>query len=328
MAAAVKKGRYNCLKHHQLINQRQISRYNCRYKYTLIWLLVYYSARVINLVIMMQVRFSKMHGLGNDFVVIDNVTDNIFITTEQIKKLADRNFGIGFDQLLLIEPPYDPDLDFHYRIFNADGGEVNQCGNGARCFARFVKMKGLVNKQKIRVSTKGGKLTLFLERDGTVSVNMGEPNFDPKLIPFTANKVEATYILRAADQTLLCGVVSIGNPHCVITVDDVDAVDVQTLGPLLEQHERFPERTNVGFMQVISPSEVKLRVWERGVGETLACGTGACAAVAIGQMQNKLGEKVTIKLPGGELTIRYKGIGDTIKMTGAATHVFDGTINL
>ncbi len=269
-----------------------------------------------------------MHGLGNDFIVIDTVTENIFVTTEQIKKLSDRNFGIGFDQLLLVEPPYDPDLDFHYRIFNADGGEVGQCGNGARCFARFVKMKGLVNKQKIRVSTKGGKLTLFLERDGSVTVNMGVPRFDPKQIPFKANKVEATYILRAAEQTLLCGVVSVGNPHCVITVDDIDAIDIDTLGPELEHHERFPERANIGFMQVLSPDRIKLRVWERGVGETLACGSGACAAVAIGHMQKKLSEKVTVILPGGELSIRYKGMGDSIRMSGPATHVFDGKINL
>lgn len=269
-----------------------------------------------------------MHGLGNDFMVIDNVTDNIFVTTDQIKKLADRNFGIGFDQLLLVEPPYDPDLDFHYRIFNADGGEVSQCGNGARCFARFVKMKGLVNKQKIRVSTKSGKLTLFIERDGNVTVNMGPARFEPQQIPFNANKTEATYILRAAEQTFLCGVVSLGNPHCVITVDDVDNVDINTLGPELEHHERFPERANIGFMQVLSADRIKLRVWERGVGETQACGTGACAAVVIGQMQNKLGEKVTVQLPGGELIIRYKGMGDNVKMTGPATHVYDGKINL
>ncbi|MFT4924800.1 MAG: diaminopimelate epimerase [Phenylobacterium sp.] len=276
----------------------------------------------------MQVCFSKMHGLGNDFVVIDNITDNIYVTAEQIKKLSHRHFGIGFDQMLLVEPPYDPDLDFHYRIFNADGNEVSQCGNGARCFAHFVKMKGLVNKQKIRVSTKGGKLTLFLERDGSVTVNMGVPRFEPKQIPFKANKAETTYILRVADQTLLCGVVSVGNPHCVITVDDVDDVDLATLGPLLEHHERFPEQANIGFMQIISPDKIKLRVWERGTGETMACGTGACAAVAIGQQQNKLNDKVTVCLAGGELNIRYKGMGDSIKMSGPAIHVYDGKVNL
>lgn len=269
-----------------------------------------------------------MHGLGNDFVVIDNVTDNVFVTPDQIRQLADRNFGIGFDQLLMVEPPYDPDLDFHYRIFNADGTEVGQCGNGARCFARFVKMKGLVQKQKIKVSTKGGKLTLFLEKDGNVTVNMGSPRFDPKQIPFKANKMEATYILRAADQTLLCGVVSMGNPHCVITCDDIEDIDIDTLGPVLSNHERFPEQTNVGFMQIIDNSTVKLRVWERGVGETLACGTGACAAVAVGQMQKKLGEEVSVELRGGTLKIRYKGMGDSVKMSGPATHIFDGKITL
>lgn len=276
----------------------------------------------------MQVCFSKMHGLGNDFVVIDNITDNIYVTAEQIRKLSHRHFGIGFDQMLLVEPPYDPDLDFHYRIFNADGNEVSQCGNGARCFAHFVKMKGLVNKQKIRVSTKGGKLTLFLERDGSVTVNMGVPRFDPKHIPFKANKAETTYILRVADQTLLCGVVSVGNPHCVITVDDVDSVDLATLGPLLEHHERFPEQANISFMQILSRDKIKLRVWERGTGETMACGTGACAAVAIGHQQNQLNDKVTVSLTGGELNIRYKGMGDSVKMSGPATHVYDGNVNL
>jgi diaminopimelate epimerase len=276
----------------------------------------------------MQINFSKMHGLGNDFMVIDNVTDNIFVTPEQIKQMADRNFGIGFDQLLMVEPPYDPDLDFHYRIFNADGSEVNQCGNGARCFAHFVKMKGLIQKQKVKVSTKGGKLTLFLERDGSVTVNMGTPRFEPKQVPFTANKIESTYILRVDEQTFLCGVVSMGNPHCVIMTEDVDSVDLDTIGPLLSQHERFPEQANIGFMQILTDDKIKLRVWERGVGETLACGTGACAAVVIGHLQKKLGEEVTVQLPGGELSIRYKGMGDSVKMSGPTTHIFDGSINL
>jgi len=269
-----------------------------------------------------------MHGLGNDFMIVDNVTDNVYITNEHIKQMSDRNYGIGFDQLLVVEPPYDPDLDFHYRIYNADGSEVGQCGNGARCFARFVKMKGLVNKQKIRVSTKGGKLTLYLDRDGNVTVNMGPAKFDPKQVPFKANKTESTYILRAEDQTFLCGVVSMGNPHCVVNVEDVDDVDIETVGPLLSNHERFPEQANVGFMQIVANNRIKLRVWERGVGETLACGTGACAAVAIGQLQKKLSEEVKVELPGGELKVRYKGQGDSVKMTGPATHVFDGKINI
>lgn len=276
----------------------------------------------------MQINFSKMHGLGNDFVIIDNVTNNVFITMDQIKHMAHRHYGIGFDQLLVVEPPYDPDLDFHYRIFNADGKEVNQCGNGARCFARYVSMKGLVNKQKIQVSTKSGKLVLYLNHNGDITVNMGHADFEPKRIPFKANNIEKTYILRAADQTFLCGVVSIGNPHCIIQCDDLNQLDINKIGPLLEKHERFPEQTNVGFMQINSPNHINLRVWERGVGETLACGSAACAAVVIGQQQKKLDKQVTVALTGGNLQIRYKGLGDTIMMTGPATHVYDGKINI
>ncbi len=267
-----------------------------------------------------------MHGLGNDFVVIDNVTQNVFLSRDQIRKLADRNFGIGFDQLLMVEAPYSPDLDFHYRIFNADGTEVEQCGNGARCFARFVRMKGLTNKHKVQVSTKGGNLTLFIEKDGQVTVNMGKPNFAPSAVPFRANKQENTYIIRADDHTVFCSAVSMGNPHGVIVVDDLDNANVETLGPLLEQHERFPERANIGFMQVISPEHVKLRVWERGAGETLACGTGACAAAVVGITLGKLAETVRVDLPGGSLHIRWDGQGQNVKMTGPAEHVFDGQI--
>ena len=276
----------------------------------------------------MLVNFSKMHGLGNDFMVIDNVTQSIYLSTEQIKKLADRNFGIGFDQLLIVEPPYDPDLDFHYRIFNADGSEVAQCGNGARCFARFVRMKGLINKTKIKVSTQSGKMTLFIERDGNISVNMPVPRLEPKQVPFTAQKMEGTYILRSETETVLCGVVSMGNPHCVITVDSVAQAPVETLGHELSHHERFPKQTNVGFMEVVSPELIKLRVYERGAGETLACGSGACAAVVIGQMQKKLAKQVTVELPGGQLRIYWKGPGNPVKMSGPATHVYDGQITI
>ena len=218
----------------------------------------------------MQVQFSKMHGLGNDFMVIDNVTQNVFFSKEKIQQLANRNFGIGFDQLLMVEPPYDPEQDFHYRIFNADGSEVEQCGNGARCFARFVKQKGLINRNKIVVSTKAGKMVLYLEKDGQVTVNMGKPDFVPANIPLKANKQENTYILRLDDKTLFCGAVSMGNPHCVIEVENVDTADVLDIGPLVESHERFPERVNVGFMQIINESHIRLRVFERGSGETLA----------------------------------------------------------
>ena len=276
----------------------------------------------------MQIQFSKMHGLGNDFVVIDNVTQNVFFSKEKIQQLSDRNFGIGFDQLLMVEPPYDPDQDFHYRIFNADGSEVSQCGNGARCFARFVKMKGLTNRNKIVVSTKAGRMVLYLEKDGQVTVDMGVPRFEPNLVPITANKREKTYILRAQEQTFFCGAVSMGNPHCVLLVDDVQTAEVDTMGPMLEKHERFPEGANVGFMQIINHSHIKLRVFERGVGETLACGSGACAAVAVGQLQNRLSKDVRVDLPGGSLKIRWQGNDNVLKMTGAAEHIFDGYINL
>ncbi len=276
----------------------------------------------------MQVQFSKMHGLGNDFVVIDNVTQNVFFSKEKIQQLADRNFGIGFDQLLVVEPPYDPEQDFHYRIFNADGSEVSQCGNGARCFARFVKMKGLINRNKIVVSTKAGRMVLYLEKDGQVTVNMGKPIFEPSQIPLKANKEELTYIIRAGDHTLFCGAASMGNPHCVLEVENVDTADVETVGPLMERHERFPEGVNVGFMQVVNPEHIRLRVFERGAGETLACGSGACAAVAVGQIQGKLGKDVRVDLPGGSLRIRWQGRDNVLKMTGPAEHVFDGIINL
>ncbi len=267
-----------------------------------------------------------MHGLGNDFMVIDNVTQNVFLTQANIQSLANRNTGIGFDQLLIVEPPYDPDLDFHYRIFNADGSEVAQCGNGARCFAKFVRIKGLTNKTKIKVSTHTGKMVLYVEKDGTVTVTMPVPKFEPKMVPFTAQKVENTYILRSEQETVLCGVVSMGNPHCVITVDSVDIAPVSTLGKDISHHERFPEQVNVGFMEVLSPNHIKLRVYERGSAETLACGSGACAAVVVGQVQQKLGKQVTVDLLGGQLKIFWKGAGNPVKMTGPATHVYDGQI--
>ncbi|KII80254.1 diaminopimelate epimerase [Vibrio renipiscarius] len=275
----------------------------------------------------MHFHFSKMHGLGNDFMVVDCITQNIFFSPDLIRRLADRYTGVGFDQLLVVEAPYDPETDFHYRIFNADGSEVEQCGNGARCFARFARMKGLTNKYSISVSTKKGKMILMIEEDDQVTVNMGEPEFEPNKIPFKAKQMEKTYIIRTENHTLFCGTVSLGNPHVVTVVDDVDTAEVETLGPLLESHERFPERVNAGFMQVLNRNEVKLRVYERGTGETQACGSGACAAVAVGVSQGLLDEHVTVYLPGGSLSIRWKGVGHPLYMTGPASHVYDGQIN-
>jgi len=273
-------------------------------------------------------QFSKMHGLGNDFMVVDAVTQNVYFSPELIRRLADRHTGVGFDQLLVVEPPYDPELDFHYRIFNADGGEVAQCGNGARCFARFVRMKSLTNKREILVSTQTGRMVLTITDDELVRVNMGEPDFDPQVVPFRATKMEKTYIMRVVEQTVLCGVVSMGNPHCVIQVDDVDSAPVGSLGPVLESHERFPERANIGFMQILDPAHIRLRVYERGAGETQACGSGACAAVAVGIQQGVLAEQVAVDLPGGRLQIGWKGPGNPLFMTGPATHIYDGFIHL
>ncbi|RTZ13769.1 diaminopimelate epimerase [Vibrio aquaticus] len=275
----------------------------------------------------MHFHFSKMHGLGNDFMVVDCITQNIFFSPDLIRRLADRHTGIGFDQLLVVEAPYDPETDFHYRIFNADGSEVEQCGNGARCFARFVRMKGLTNKYSVSVSTKKGKMVLNIEEDDQITVNMGVPVFEPSKIPFKAKQMEKTYILRTEDKTLFCGAVSMGNPHVVTVVDDVATAEVETLGPLLESHERFPERVNAGFMQVLDRNEVNLRVYERGAGETQACGSGACGAVAVGIVQGLLDEKVTVNLPGGSLKIQWQGPGKPLYMTGPATHVFDGQLS-
>ena len=276
----------------------------------------------------MQIQFTKMHGLGNDFMIVDCVTQNVFFSPDLIRRLADRHRGVGFDQLLVIEPPYDPDIDFHYRIFNADSSEVSQCGNGARCLARFVRMKSLSNKSNIKISTMTGQMTLKVEYDDSITVNMGEPIWQPAKIPFRANTEEKTYLMRVEDHTLFLGVVSMGNPHCVMVVDDADSAEVEYFGTLLESHERFPERVNVGFMQIISRKEIKLRVYERGAGETQACGSGACAAVAVGINQGLLDSKVKVQLLGGSLDIKWDGKGEPLYMTGSATHVFDGQIQL
>ena len=273
-------------------------------------------------------QFSKMHGLGNDFMVVDAVTQNVFFSPELIRRLADRHLGVGFDQLLVVEPPYDPELDFHYRIFNADGSEVAQCGNGARCFARFVRLKGLTNKRDIRVSTANGRMVLTVTDDDLVRVNMGEPNFEPSAVPFRANKAEKTYIIRAAEQTILCGVVSMGNPHCVIQVDDVDTAAVETLGPVLESHERFPERANIEFVTVVSRTHIKMRVWERGSGETWACGTGACAAAVASVLHGfcPKDEDIRVDVKGGRLDVKYTD--ETVYLTGDCEKIYEGVVEI
>lgn len=276
----------------------------------------------------MILQFTKMHGLGNDFVVFDAVRQSVHLSTEQIRAIADRNFGIGCDQLLLVERPSNPDKDFRYRIFNADGGEVEQCGNGARCFARFVRDQDLTDKDRIAVETDAGPIELQIEGDGQVTVDMGEPRLTPADIPFEAESLSAAYAIHVDGEQLEIGAVSMGNPHCVLLVDDVDSAPVDTLGAALEAHPRFPNRANIGFLQILDRRHARLRVFERGVGETLACGTGACAAMVSGKLRGLLDDEVSIELPGGSLRIRWPGEGHSVMMTGPATRVFEGSIEL
>lgn len=278
----------------------------------------------------MRVQFSKMHGLGNDFMVIDLVTQRMSLHPELIRRLAHRNFGIGFDQLLIVEPPERPDVDFKYRIFNADGSEVEQCGNGVRCFARFVHERHLTKKSRIRVETNSGVVEPEINSQGWVRVNMGPPRFLPEQIPFEASMSQAVYDvevqLPAQTQTVALDVVNMGNPHAVILVDDILTAPVATLGPALESHVRFPERVNVGFMQIINRGEIRLRVFERGVGETLACGTGACAAVVSGIRRGLLDAEVQVYLAGGPLLIQWQPY-DVVWMTGPTATTFEGSFN-
>lgn len=276
----------------------------------------------------MLMNFTKMQGLGNDFVVIDAINQPITFTQAQVRSLADRRFGIGCDQLLLVEPSRSSNVDFRYRIFNADGSEVQQCGNGARCFARFVRDKGLSDKDEIVVETASGVITLYIEESGMVRVNMGAPNFAPASLPFSMEEESAVYELELADATESIGAVSMGNPHAVLQVTDIDSAQVESLGSQIESHPLFPERVNVGFMQVISREHIRLRVYERGAAETLACGTGACAAVAVGHRWGVLGDKVTVSLPGGDLQVDWAGEGEVLWMAGPATTVFEGVINI
>lgn len=276
----------------------------------------------------MRLRFSKMHGLGNDFMVIDGVSQKVRLSPEKIRQLADRHFGIGFDQLLVVEAPESPDVDFRYRIFNSDGSEVENCGNGARCFAVFVRDRKLTGKNLITVQTASGIMTLQITGNGDVSVNMGVPRLVPADIPFDADAQATTYSLALNDTTLEISAVSMGNPHAITLVDDVVTAPVAELGPLVERHARFPQRVNAGFMQVVSDNEINLRVFERGAGETLACGTGACAAVVAGQLRRLIGNDVKVNLPGGSLRISWAGPGEPVIMTGPAATVFHGQVKI
>lgn len=272
----------------------------------------------------MNIQFTKMQGAGNDFMVIDGINQTINLSPEIIQKLADRQFGIGFDQLLLVE--HSNVADFKYRIFNADGGEVAQCGNGARCFVRFVIDQKLTDASQISVETASGIITPTLENNGLVTVDMGAPRLNPRDIPFSTKKIANTYLIKVDDQDVRVGALSMGNPHAVIVVDDINTAPVSILGPKIESHSQFPERVNVGFMEVVNIQHIKLRVFERGSGETLACGTGACAAVVSGILQGLLQSPVNVSARGGELVIQWEGGDAPVMMTGPAVNVFTGNI--
>lgn len=276
----------------------------------------------------MTIEFTKMQGLGNDFVVIDAVRQTLNLSRDQARRLADRHRGVGCDQILVVEPAGDPAFDFRYRIYNADGGEVEQCGNGARCFARFVRDKGLTDRTEIHVLTSAGPMTFQVEPDESVNVNIGVPVFEPDDIPFEAPRREETYLLQVDDQSVRISVLAIGNPHAVQEVENIDRAPVTEQGPLIETHPRFPRRVNAGYMQIVDRGRVKLRVWERGVGETLACGSGACAAAVAGIQLGKLDERVQVEVKGGLLSITWRGEGHPVWMTGPADTVFEGRIDL
>lgn len=276
----------------------------------------------------MMIEFTKMHGLGNDFVVFDAINQQVALDETQLRAIADRRFGVGCDQILFVEPARHPDTEFHYRIFNADGSEVEQCGNGARCFARFVHNKGLTESNEISVSTATGNIRLYLEPDDLVRVNMGMPYLQPGEIPFVADRQATIYEIDVGGQPYEIGALSMGNPHAVLLVEETANAPVEHLGPLIERHARFPRRTNVGFMTVQAPDAIDLRVFERGTGETLACGTGACAAVVYGRMRGLLDEQVRVRLPGGTLVVSWAGNEQPVWMSGPAVQVFDGRIDL
>ena len=276
----------------------------------------------------MLLRFTKMHGLGNDFMVLDLVSQHAHILPKHAKQWGDRHTGIGFDQLLIVEAPSNPEVDFRYRIFNSDGSEVEQCGNGARCFARFVLDKRLTAKRQIRVETKSGVIELDIRSDGQISVNMGEPRLVPADIPFLATEQATRYAVDVDGKIVDLAAVSMGNPHAVLRVNDINNAPVHELGPKIEHHPRFPARVNVGFLQVIDRSRAQLRVWERGAGETQACGTGACAAVVAGILRGLLDSPVRVSMRGGDLLIAWQGDNTPVIMTGPAVTVFSGEIDL
>jgi diaminopimelate epimerase len=275
-----------------------------------------------------RLSFSKMHGLGNDFVVLNGVRQTIRLTSEQIRFIADRQRGIGCDQVLLVELSSNPNVDFRYRIFNRDGGEVEHCGNGARCFVHFVRAEGLTDKTEIRVETKNGIIVPQLLDNGDVTVDMGAPRFKPADIPFNRDQEALLYDLKVGDVNVKVSALSMGNPHAVQIVADVEAAPVLTQGPMIERHADFPAQVNAGYMEIVDRSRIKLRVWERGAGETLACGTGACAAVVAGIRRGLLDQRVSVETHGGKLTIEWPGAGAAVMMTGPAATVFRGEIEL
>jgi len=276
----------------------------------------------------MQLKFTKMQGVGNDFVVLDAVNQRVSLDSTLVRRIADRHFGVGCDQILLIEPPRATNTDFYYRIYNADGNEVQHCGNGARCFLKYVRDKGLTAKTEIRVETLSGIIVPKLEADGQVTVDMGPPEFAPEKIPFAADRQALTYWLEVDSHPVEISAVSMGNPHAVQVVDDVEQAPVLTQGPLIEHHPRFPQRANAGYMEVVDRRHIKLRVYERGAGETLACGTGACAAVIAGITRGYLDTPVSVHTRGGLLAIAWGGGGRPVMMTGPAETVFEGVIDI
>lgn len=276
----------------------------------------------------MKFRFAKMHGLGNDFVVFDAVNQDLQLTSEKIRRIADRKLGVGCDQILVIGSATDADVDFNYQIYNSNGEEVEQCGNGARCIGRFLALNGLTSKTSINIKTISGVYQIYLREDEMVTVNMGAPIFEPEKIPFSASSQASSYNLDVEGEHVKIGAVSMGNPHAVLQVEDINNAPVSILGPKLEKHSMFPNKANIGFMQVISPQHIALRVYERHVGETSACGTGACAAVAVGQTQGLLDENVTVDLPGGSLHIECENKAAPVLMTGPAQFSFEGSLNL